>query len=147
MRPAFNISCALVLGAASLITTAYADDKDVISYRQHVMTTLNEQTSALGQILSTTIPDDNVVAHIEAIALTASTALKAFEPEVPGGEARSEVWSDWTDFSRRMSEFAQKTARAAKTAKEGGKEEVLTNIADTLNCKSCHDVYRDEQKE
>ncbi|HEY4366230.1 MAG TPA: cytochrome c [Steroidobacteraceae bacterium] len=147
MRQVFNISCALALGAASLLTTAQAaDDKDVIDYRQHVMSTLNEQSSALGQILSTAVPDDNVVAHLEIIALTASTALKAFEPKVAGGEAKPEVWANWPDFSKRMTEFAQKAAQAAKTAKAGGKDEVLTNILDVLTCKSCHDVYRDEKK-
>jgi len=42
-----------------------ADDKDVIDYRQHVMNTLNEQSGALGQILSTVIPDTHAAAHLE----------------------------------------------------------------------------------
>jgi cytochrome c556 len=146
MRPLVKISCALALGAASLLTGAYADDKDVVDYREHVMNTLNEQAAALGQILSTAVPDDNVAAHLEAIALAASTALKAFEPKVPGGEAKPDVWANWADFSRRMNEFTQKVTQAAKTAQAGGKEEVMTNIADTLSCKSCHDLYREEKK-
>lgn len=92
------------------------------------------------------IPDDNALAHLEAIALTASTAVAAFEPKVPGGEAKPQVWSDWADFSKRMNEFAQKTAQAVKLAKEHGKEEALSNIADALTCKSCHEIYRDEKK-
>ena len=146
MRRSIRLFCVLALGAASSMTAAYADDKDVIDYRQHVMNSLNEQTAALGQILSTAIPDDQVVAHLEDIALIASTALKAFEPKVQGGEAKPEVWAHWDDFSKRMNDFAQKTAAAAKTAKAGGKDEVLTNIRDALSCKSCHDVYRDEKK-
>ena len=146
MRRSIRLFCVLALGAASSMTAAYADDKDVIDYRQHVMNSLNEQTAALGQILSTAIPDDQVVAHLEDIALIASTALKAFEPKVQGGEAKPEVWAHWDDFSKRMNDFAQKTAAAAKTAKAGGKDEVLTNILDALSCKSCHDVYRDEKK-
>jgi|SRR5882724_373225 len=146
MRRSFSIPCAVAIAASGLASTAYADDKDVIDYRQHVMNTLNEQAAALGQILSTVIPDDNVVGHLDAIALAASTALKAFEPRVPGGEAKPEVWKDWADFSRRMNEFAQKTAQASKDAHSGKKDEVLTNILDALSCKSCHDVYRDEKK-
>jgi cytochrome c556 len=128
------------------MTAAWADDKDVIEYRQHVMNSLNAQTAALGQILSTAIPDDQVVAHLEDIALIASTGLKAFEPKVQGGEAKPEVWTHWDDFSKRMNDFAQKTAEAAKMAKAGGKDEVLTNILDALSCKTCHDTYRDEKK-
>jgi len=146
MRQSFKVFCMSMLAATSLIPLAHADDKDTIDYRQHIMNTLNEQSAALGQILSTAVPDDNAVAHLNAIALTASTALKAFEPKVPGGEARPRVWSDWPDFSKRMNEFAQKTAAAAKTANEQGKDAALSNILDALTCKSCHDVYREEKK-
>lgn len=146
MRRAMKFSYALLLYAVSLLGAARADDKDVIDYREHVMNTLNEQAAAVGQILSTAVPDDNVTAHLEAISLAASIALKAFEPKVPGGQAKPEVWSNWPDFSKRMTEFAQKVAQATKTAQAGGKEEVMTNIADILSCKSCHDVYREEKK-
>lgn len=122
------------------------NDKDVIAYREHIMNTLNEQSSALGQVLSTAVPDDNALAHLQVIALTASTALKAFERNVPGGEAKPEVWSDWPDFSKRMKEFADKTAQAAKLGKDKGKDAALATILDVLTCKSCHDVYRREQK-
>src|SRR5690349_3481372 len=131
--------------AATALPVARADDKDVIEYRQHVMSTLNEQTAALGQILSTAVPDDNAVQHLEAIALAASTALKAFEPKVPGGESKPAVWSNWPDFSKRMNEFAQKTRAAANLAKTD-KDSALGNILDALDCKGCHDQYRDEKK-
>jgi cytochrome c556 len=121
-------------------------DKAIIDYRQHIMKTLNEQSGALGQILSTVVPDTNTQAHLQAIALAASLALKAFEPKVQGGEAKPEVWSDWPDFSKRMSEFAQKTAEMAKTAKEQGNEAALAMVVDALSCKSCHDTYRNEKE-
>lgn len=139
---------------ALLVPVSYAadtdeshySDKDVIAYREHIMNALNEQSSALGQILSTAVPDDNAVAHLQIIALSASTALRAFEAKVPGGEAKPEVWSNWPDFSKRMKEFADKTAQAAKIAKEQGKDAALANILDALTCKTCHDVYRREVK-
>ena len=124
---------------------ARTDDKDVIDYRRHVMKLLNEQSGALGEVLSGAIPNGNVTAHLEAIALTAATALKAFEPNVPGGQARPQVWANWADFSSRMNEFAQKTALMAKIAKEQGQDAALPNVLDVLTCKSCHDVYRDEK--
>jgi cytochrome c556 len=123
-----------------------ADDYDTIDYRQHIMKTLNEQAEALGMIVSTVVPDDNTAAHLEIIALTASTALKAFEPKVPGGESKTEVWSNWPDFSKRMKEFAAKTAAAAKLVKEKGAKAGLSDIDSTLTCKSCHEVYREEKK-
>src|ERR1700743_3867413 len=121
MRSALKVLCASV-AMLSVMPAALADDKDVIDYRQHIMNTLNEQAGALGQILSSAVPDDNVIAHLDALALTASTALKAFTPKVQGGEAKPEVWSNWADFSKRMNEFAKMTAEMAKTAHEQGKD-------------------------
>ncbi|MEO8001185.1 MAG: hypothetical protein ABI644_04870, partial [Arenimonas sp.] len=76
----------LALGTVLMPPAVRADNKDLIEYRQHIMNTLNEQAAALGMIMSYAAPDDNTVAHFEAIALTAKTALKAFEPKVQGGE-------------------------------------------------------------
>ena len=145
MRRSFNVMGAIAI-TAGLLSPAYADDKDVIDYREHIMNTLNEQAAALGQILSTIVPDDNAAAHVDALALTASTALKAFEPKVLGGESKPEVWANWADFSKRMNEFAEKMAQASKDVHSGKKDEVLLNITDSLTCKGCHDVYRDEKK-
>lgn len=134
------------VAAALLSPMAQADDADVIQYRKHVMTSLNEQAAMLGQIVSNAIPKDNVVAHLDAMALLASTALKAYEPKVPGGKAKPEVWAKWPDFSSRMKEFADKTAAAAKTARTAGPDAALLNMLDVLSCKSCHDTYRTEKK-
>ena len=139
------IICGAALAALQVALSAYADDRNAIDYRQHIMNTLNEQAAALGEILSGAAPDDNVVAHLDALALTASTALRAFESKVPGGEARPEVWSKWADFSQRMRAFAQQTTAMAKLAHEQGKEAGLANVVDALSCKKCHDTYRKEQ--
>jgi cytochrome c556 len=121
-------------------------NQDVIDYRQHIMKTMNEETAALGEIVSMAIPDDELVAHIHAIALTASLAPRAFEPKVPGGEAKPEVWTNWADFSKRLNEFVSKVGASDKRAHEVSKEAVTGDILDSLNCKGCHDTYRKEKK-
>jgi cytochrome c556 len=133
---------AMLLALSLLPPSSTADDQDVIDYRRHIMETLKAQTAALGMIMSGAIPDDNVVIHLDIIAATASTALKAFEPKVEGGDAKPEVWAKWDDFSARMNEFAEKTAAMAKTAHEKGKDEALMQAVDALSCKQCHDDYR-----
>lgn len=145
MRCPFKPQLVSALLLLALLPAAHADDKDVIDYRQHIMNTLNEQAAALGQILSASVPDDNVIAHLDALALTASTALKAFTPKIPGGEAKPDVWANWADFSKRMNDFARMTADMAKTAHEQGKDAGLANVVDALSCKSCHDTYRKEK--
>ncbi len=136
-------ACLGFLAVAWVAAPARADDRDVLDYRRHLMITLNEQSAALGMILSGTVAGD-AAAHLETIALTASYAAKAFEPHVEGGEARPEIWKKWPDFAKRMNDFARKTAAAAKTAREKGAASV--NVLDALACKACHDLYRDETK-
>jgi cytochrome c556 len=144
MRYRTKLACvaALVMAPAFGAAPAPYADKDVIEYRKHIMHSLNEQSKAIGQILATTVPADDAAVQLESLALTASVALKAFEPKVQGGEANAVVWSDWTDFAKRMNEFAQKTSAMAKVAREKGKDAGMENIADALSCKSCHDIYR-----
>jgi cytochrome c556 len=137
-----RILAAPLLALWMLPSVSTADDQDVIDYRRHIMETLDAQTAALGMIMSGAIPDDNAIAHIDIIAQTAATALKAFEPKVEGGDAKPEVWKDWADFSKRMNEFAERTATMAKTAHAQGKDEALLQAIDALTCKQCHDTYR-----
>lgn len=139
---------AALIAAAVVLTAplAQADDEDVKEYRSHIMKSLNAQAAILGQIVSYAVPPDNLPAHLDTIALLASTALESFEPKVQGGQAKPEVWAQWADFSRRMREFADKTAAAAKLADTASPEEALSNMLDVMDCKSCHEVYRDETK-
>jgi cytochrome c556 len=146
MRALSRIALNMGIVLAALTPAVGADEKDAVEYREHLMKTLHEQSEALGQILSGAIPDDNATAHMDQVALAASLSLKAFEAKVPGGEAKAAVWSNWPDFSKRMNEFAQKTAAAAKAAHDSGKETGLAQLSDALTCKSCHELYRQEKK-
>ena len=147
--PLVRVSKAVALGVVMLLPmVGHTDDKDkdVLAYRQHIMKSLEQQTAALGQILSGAGPAENTVAHMQALALTASIALKSFEPKVPGGAAKPEVWNDWADFSKRMQEFADKSAEMAKIGREQGADQAALHVIEALPCKGCHDIYRDEQK-
>ena len=90
VKRALKVLASVAIFLPSIVS---ADDQDVIDYREHIMKTLDEQTAAVGMILSSAVPGDNAAAHLRAIALTAQIALKAFEPKVPGGQAKPEVWS------------------------------------------------------
>ena len=76
----------------------------------------------------------------------AATAKKAFEPNVPGGDAKPEVWANWKDFSKRLDDLTAATAELAKTAKAGGIAAAGPKVQDALTCKGCHDVYREKKK-
>jgi cytochrome c556 len=119
-----------------------ADDQDVIDYRTHVMKTLGEQMGAVGMIIENKAPADNFATHLKVLAVTATQAKKAFEPKVPGGNAKPEVWSNWPDFSKRLDELVAATAELATAAQHDTVAVVGPKLRSTLKCKSCHDTYR-----
>jgi cytochrome c556 len=129
-----------VLVFATLPTRA--DDQDVIDYRTHVMKTLGEQTDAIAMILENKVPPDNFATHLKVLAVTATQAKKAFEPKVPGGNAKPEVWANWADFSKRLDELVATTADLAAAAQHDSLAVVGGKLKSTLKCKSCHDTYR-----
>jgi cytochrome c556 len=141
----FSFRC-LLLVAVTASTSARADDQDVIDYREHVMKTMGEQAAAIGQILQQKAPAENFAIHVQILAITAATAKKAFEPKVPGGESKPDVWARWTDFAKRLDDLTAATAELASTAKNGGAAAAGPKVQSALTCKSCHDIYRTEKK-
>jgi cytochrome c556 len=123
----------------------YADGQDNIDYRQQIMKELDAEAAALGMIVSGQIPPDSLALQSRALASSAKSALKAFEPKVPGGEAKAEVWAKWDDFSKRMQTFAQKSEEMAKVSETGNVQKVTELMIDALPCKACHDVYRQKK--
>ena len=121
---------------------AHADDQDAIDYRELIMKELDAEAAALGMIVSGQVPPDSLSLQAKAIANSAKSALKAFEPKVPGGEAKPDVWSKWDDFAKRMQTFAQKSEEMAKVSESGNVAAVAELTIAALPCKSCHDVYR-----
>jgi len=127
-------------------TVALADDQDLIDYRQLIMKQLDAEATALGMMVSGQIPPDALSLEAKSIANAAQAALKAFEPKVPGGEAKPDVWAKWPDFQKRIQEFAKKSAEMAKVSENGDVAAVTGLMVDALPCKECHDVYRNKKK-
>jgi cytochrome c556 len=138
-------SCHEAYRTALAPRSAKTEPANAIRYRQHMMNSIDAQSAGLGQILAGEIAGDNLSSHLEVLALTATSSLKAFEPRVPGGEARDAVWNNWPDFAGRMKTFAQKATQAARTARENGNDAALPVVVDALNCKGCHDTYREKK--
>ncbi len=141
--PGLALLSGLLLVAA---TASRADDQESIDYREHVMKTMGEQVASINMILQQKAPPDNFAVHARILAISAATAKKAFEPKVPGGEAKPEVWDNWADFSKRLDALVAATADLAKTAQEGGLAAAGPKVQSTLTCKGCHDTYRVPKK-
>jgi cytochrome c556 len=133
----------LVLGALLLSALPVrADDQDVIDYRTHVMKTLGEQMDAIGMILENKAPPDNFATHLKVLAVTATQAKKAFEPKVPGGNAKPEVWTNWADFSKRLDDLVTGSAELAAAAPHESVAAIGAKLGPSLKCKGCHENYR-----
>lgn len=145
MSPSRIVLMLVASAAAFAATAACADEQEDIDYRQHIMNTLGEQMAAIQQIVQRKAPADNLATHVQIVAVTAATAKAAFKSEVPGGRAKPDVWANWPDFSKRLDELVAATAAVAKSAKEGGVQGTAAKL-ETLKCKGCHDVYREEKK-
>lgn len=124
-----------------------AEDFDVITYRELIMKELDAEAAALGMMVSGQIPPDGLAYQTRAVASSAKSALKAFEPNVPGGEAKPEVWSKWDDFSQRMQTFAKKADELAKAGEANNVAAVTELMVSALPCKECHDVYRTKKSQ
>jgi cytochrome c556 len=127
-------------GLLGVSATVLADDQDVIDYRKHIMKTVGEQLAAVRMILDKKAPPDAIATDMKVIAIAAIQAKSAFEPKVIGGNSKPEVWSNWTDFAKRLDALTATTASLAKAAQDGGPAAVGPKL-DMLDCKGCHDVY------
>jgi len=150
-RVVYLITALGSLGALTLSVTVRADNQDTIDYREHVMKTMAAQVEAIGLIVQNKVPAEdasNLATHVKILALTASTAKAAFKDNVPGGEAKMNVWSNGSlsaDFAKRMDELAANTANLDKST-NGNAAEVAGKMQSVLTCKGCHDQYREKKK-
>jgi cytochrome c556 len=123
-----------------------SDPQDVITYRELIMKEPKAEAAALGLMVAGQIPPDNLTLQAKAAAASARSALKAFEPKVPGGEAKPEVWANWADFAKRMQSLAQGAEEMAKASEGNNLQAVSGLIVTALPCKECHDTYRNKKK-
>ena len=144
--PRVVVGALVLAGILSVSSVAHADDQDAIDYREHIMKTMGEQVAAIRMILQQKAPATNFAVHVRILAVTAATAKKAFEPKVPGGEAKPDVWAQWPDVARRFDALVAATDDLAKSAKEGGVPATAPKVEAALTCNGCHDTYRVPKK-
>ncbi len=140
------VSVLYLLAALALSHPVRADDQDVITYREQIMKELDAEGAAIGMVLSGQIPPNSLTLQARALAASAKSALKAFEPKVAGGEAKPEVWTHWDDFARRMKAFEQAADEMAKASEGNNISAVADHVIAALPCKECHDVYRKKKE-
>lgn len=135
-------------GRADAASTApsKAEADGIIFERQNIMLQIGKDAELLGDIAAGIKPPDKLAEVTKSIAESAEAAKGAFEPNVPGGRAKPEVWSNWPDYSRRMSEFSANAKQLAALGAKGDLSGVTNALGTALPCKECHDVYRAPKK-
>lgn len=127
-------------------SAAKTEAEGIIFERQQAMMQLGKDADVLGKIMAGQLPADRLAATTKAIAQGARDSVEAFKPQVPGGHAKPEVWSNPADFAARMEKFAVSADAMAKAGETGNMGAVLGVMVDALPCKECHDLYREKKK-
>lgn len=128
---------------ASEAAISEEDAEGIIFERQNIMAQLEDDTELLGDIVAGLAPVEQLGPVTASIAQSAQASKEIFALQVPGGRAKEDVWTKNEDYMKRMSEFAQNTARMGELGETGDVVGVTGMLMTALPCKQCHDVYRE----
>lgn len=118
----------------------------IIFERQNIMLQLEKDAELLGEIAAGIKPADKLGEVTKSIAESAAASKAAFEPHVPGGRSKPEVWANWADYSKRLDAFDINARKLAELGAKGDLTGVTNMLGGALPCKECHDVYRGPKK-
>lgn len=159
MRSTHILILSVAVAAAAILSTFGSNSADaagvavsreeadgIIFERQNIMLQLEKDAELLGEIAAGIKPADKLAEVTRSIAESAAASKAAFEPHVPGGRSKPEVWTNWTDYSRRLDEFDKNARQLAELGAKGDLTAVTNMLGSALPCKECHDLYRAAKK-
>ena len=154
-----NKRCAMMLAGGifslGVLTTASAANQkpeDVVEYRQSVYTIIGWNFKPIGAMVKGEVPFDAaaVARHAQYIEMMSKAAPEGFSkgtgPDVvKNTEAKPEIWTKWSEFETKMTNFQQEAAKLAETAKGGDEKAIKAQFGKTAEtCKACHKEFRKE---
>lgn len=149
MRPITTVLSGVALAAAMMVqgsaTSAqdlYLNDGMIVDYRQQIMKTMDAQVTAIGQILTKTVPNENIVSHFEVLLATTIQAKTAFKHKALGGDSLPIIWDEWEHFSGILDDAEKEIETTIARIKDVGPDAAWDASLSALACKSCHDTYR-----
>lgn len=133
--------------AAVDVSKMSKDEIETLIYeRQQIMIQLEKDAELLGEIAAGVAPASKLRETTVDLAKAAKETHTAFLMKVPGGRTKPEAWSNWADFSQKLEAFVTSTDKLAKLAETGTVASVTDTLGDALQCKGCHDLYREPKK-
>ena len=148
---------ATALGSAVLAQTAPAPApppnlaKQAIENRKAVFTLIGNNFKPIGEILrgNSTYESVEVGKYVTRVSFLTGFLVEAF-PEVSKSgdtQAKSEIWSNRTDFDKRVKDFGDHASALSQVvAQGGGNSDAFKTAARAVaqDCKGCHDNYRNK---
>ena len=141
-----------ILGLGALTMASAADQKpeDVVKYRQSVYTIIGWNFKPIGAMVKGEIPFDAaaVARHAQYVEMMSKAAPEGFAkgtgPDVvKNTEAKPEIWTKWSEFETKMTNFQQEAAKLAEAAKSGKEADIKAQFGKTAEtCKACHKEFR-----
>ncbi|HHW76164.1 MAG TPA: cytochrome c [Xanthomonadaceae bacterium] len=143
-----------ILGLSLLTVTQAAGPKpeEVVGYRQSVYTIIGWNFKPIGAMVKGEVPFDAaaVARHAQYVEMMSKAAPEGFSkgtgPDaVKDTEAKPEIWTKWSEFETKMSDFQQEAAKLAEVAKGGDEKAIKAQFGKTAEtCKACHKEFRKE---
>ncbi len=155
MKKLLGIGLASGTLGLSLLTVAQAagpKPEEVVGYRQSVYTIIGWNFKPIGAMVKGEVPFDAaaVARHAQYVEMMSKAAPEGFSkgtgPDaVKDTEAKPEIWTKWSEFETKMSDFQQEAAKLAEVAKGGDEKAIKAQFGKTAEtCKACHKEFRKE---
>lgn len=138
-----------LIGSATA-QNAFNDADKAVEYRQKALSVMQNNFSAMGDMVKGDVAWDSAVFTARAADFAAMSSIPwlGFETEgaKPGSntDALPAIWENWSDFQERAEQL-ESDAQALLSAAQGGDEAAMKRsfMAAARNCKGCHDQYKD----
>ena len=141
-----------LLGLSVLTAASAADPKpeDTAEYRQSVFTIIGWNFKPIGAMVKGEVPFDAaaVARHAQYVEMMSKALLEGFSkgsgPDVvKNTEAKPEIWTKWSEFQTKMTNFQQEATKLAEVAKSGKEAAIKAQFGKTAEtCKACHKEFR-----
>ena len=122
-------------------------EADAVRYRQGVMTAIQWKVVELRAMADgeTALDEAQFKESASELASLATMITEGFGPgtDIPGSNAKPEVWSNWDNFVAEAAKFADLTRNFANTAQQSGFEAAKGMAAQVGGAyRNCHSPYR-----
>ncbi len=140
----------LGLGVLAAANAADRKPEDVVRYRQSVYAIIGWNFAPIGAMVKGEAPFDAaaVARHAQYVEMMSKAAPEGFAkgtgPDVvKSTEAKPEIWTKWSDFETKMTDFQQQAAKLTEVAKAGKEADIKAQFGKTAEtCKACHKEFR-----